>query len=962
MSSIDRERWLRVSPVLDAALDLPVPARAAYLDEACGADADVRRDVEELLAAASADGSFLAANAVERAAPLLAAVPFEEEAGEQRAGAYRLLGALGEGGMGAVYRAERVDGQFEQQVAVKVLKQGLVGEAARRRFLRERQILARLEHPGIARLLDGGVTAEAAPFFVMERIEGRPITVFCDEERLSIEDRLRVFLQVCDAVHYAHRNLVVHRDLKPSNILVDGAGRVKLLDFGIAKLLDDGGAAPTRTTLRAMTPEYASPEQVRGDHVTTATDVYSLGILLYEILTGQRPYRITRGSAAEVERAILDQDPLRPSAGAAAGPGLPGLAPRDAGRRLRGDLDGIVLQALQKAPERRYPSADALAADIRRHLGGLPVSARGDHLRYRALQFVRRHRTSVAAAALVVLSLVAGLVGTVWQARRAEAEARKASAAKDFLKSLFAASEPANAQGRALSAKELLDDGARRIEAELAGQPEVRSEVRRLIASVYVQLGEYDQARPLLSAELDQQRKVAGPRSVAVAEVLAELGEATWLLDRYDEARPLYDEALAIETERRGPRTTRVAKLLTKIGGLVSDRGDLAGAEDTFGRALAIFAETGQADSREAVEARENLGITYALTDRFTEAAALQAEVAAWRERHLGPSHPGTLTSRYNLAAYLVELGRTPEASSILEDVLAQRRRILGPRHDHVALTLKTLASARDAAGRTEEALPLAAEAVAIHGDVAGAASVQTVLGRLLHARLLARTARLADAQRECREGLASVAASRSFGARRVAAAHSSCGAVSAEAGRLDEADARLERAVAGLRAAGLRGAVLARALDAQGDVARRLGRPRQAVELGREAVAIQLRVSGSESPRLALYRAHEGAALWAADQRDEGERLLREGVTAMARAFPGGHLDLAAAELLLGDALAASGRAAEGRVLLQQALDWRRGHLGAADPRTVAAGRSLARADSAHHVSASRPAFRNRE
>jgi eukaryotic-like serine/threonine-protein kinase len=948
MSSIDRERWQRISPVLEAALDLPADARAAWLDAACG-DAALRRDVEELLAAEQAGGSFLASSALERAAPLLAAEPLElpEEAGERRAGAYRLLSALGEGGMGAVYLAERVDGQFEQQVAVKVLKRGLVGEGARRRFLRERQILARLEHPGIARLLDGGVTAEEAPFFVMERVLGRPLTVFCDEERLGIEDRLRVFLQVCDAVHYAHRNLVVHRDLKPSNILVDGAGRVKLLDFGIAKLLVEGAADPTRTTLGAMTPEYASPEQVRGDHVTTATDVYSLGILLYEILTGQRPYRVARGSAAEVERAILDQDPLRPSAGAAAGAGLPGLGPRETGRRLRGDLDGIVLQALQKPPERRYPSVDALAADLRRHLDGLPVSARPDHLRSRLRRLVRRHRVAVAASALVVFSLVVGLLGTAWQARRAEAEARKASAAKDFLKSLFAASEPAKAQGRALTAKDLLDDGARRIEAELAAEPEVRYEVRRLIASVYVQLGAYEQARPLLSAELEQQRRLAGPRSVAVAELLTDLGEATWLLDRYDEARPLYEEALGIMTERRGPRSREAARLLSRIGALLADRGDFAGAEEALGRALAIFDETGEGDSRESMGVREGLGITYASTDRYAEASRLQARISDWRERHLGPAHPGTLTSRYNQAAYLIELGRAAEAASILEGVLAERRRVLGPRHDHVALTLKTLASARDAAGRTEEALPLVEESVAIHRELFGPAGVQTVLGVLLRARLLARTARLDEAQRDCRAALALVAANANFGARRVAGARSSCGSVAAEAGRLDEADAWLEQAVTGFRASGLQGAVLARALDARSDVARRQGRLALAVELGREAVAVQLRVSAPDNPRLALHRVRAGAALWASGRRAEGEALLREGVATMERAFPAGHFDLAAGRLLLGGALATSGRTAEARALLQAALDWRLEHLGASDPRTIAARQALARAPS---------------
>jgi len=304
-------------------LDLPVGARAAYLDEACAGDPELRRQVEELLAADAAAGSFLAGSAVERAAPLVAEIaealeaPSPASAAGSVIGVYRLGEELGDGGMGVVYLAERTDGQFEQQVAVKLLRQGLHGEEARRRFRQERQILARLEHPGIARLLDGGVTAEGSPFFVMERVVGRPVTAYCDEQRLGIEPRLRVFLDICDAVQYAHRRLVVHRDLKPSNIFVDAAGRVKLLDFGIAKLLaEEGDAAPagsTRTALRAMTPEYAAPEQVRGDPVTTATDVYTLGVLLHELLTGQRPHRAGGGSVAALERAIVEQEARGPA-------------------------------------------------------------------------------------------------------------------------------------------------------------------------------------------------------------------------------------------------------------------------------------------------------------------------------------------------------------------------------------------------------------------------------------------------------------------------------------------------------------------------------------------------------------------------------------------------------------------------------------------------------------------------
>jgi eukaryotic-like serine/threonine-protein kinase len=940
---IDREQWQRVSAILDATLDLPPAAREGHLDAACAGDAALRRLVEELLAASGAAGSFLAGSALERAGPLAAEMlqaldePAEGTPG-RLVGTYRLLEELGEGGMGTVYLAERADGQFERQVAVKLLKHGLHGEESRRRFRQERQILARLEHPGIARLLDGGVTEEGTPFFVMERVEGRPVTADCDARRLGVEARLRVFLQVCEAVQYAHRNLVVHRDLKPSNILVDGAGTVKLLDFGVAKLLaeGEGGAPATRTLLRAMTPEYAAPEQVRGDPVTTATDVYALGVLLYELLTGQSPYRVGRTLPSELERAVLEQEPTRPSARAA--------APADRRRRLRGDLDWIVLKALHKEPERRYPSAEALATDIRRHLEGLPVSARGDAVGYRALKFLRRHRLGVAAAGLVLLALLAGLVGTAWQARRAEREARKAEAVKDFLKSLFEASDPAEAQGKERTARQLLEDGARRIETELRDQPEVQSEVARLVAAVYHELGEYDRARALLSADLERRRRLDGSRSRAVADLLTEIADASYEQNRFDEAGAMYEEALGIQREQRGGRTPEVATLLWDLAGVKRNRGDLAGAEQMQKQALALFVETRGEDSAEATNVRESLAITYGDSDRYVEAEAAQRPVAAARERRLGPDHPETLNARYNHAIYLVVLGRTAEALHIGEDVVARQRRVLGPRHDRLAISLRLMARALDAAGRTEEALPYIAEALAIHRERHGPAHLQVAVDLGWRGMIEAHSGRLAEAERDGRAALGFFTAQAGLAPRLLAITRWQAGTILAEAGRLEEAEGQLAQAVALFRGLRQEGLFLARALDAWADVARTRGMTAQATERGRLAVAVLERSAGPDSAALALARVHTGAALWAGGEPAEGERLLRAGTEALERAFPGGHHDLAAARFLLGQALARGGDRAKARRLLQEALDWRRTHLGPADPRTVAVQRALTR------------------
>ncbi|HYD54430.1 MAG TPA: protein kinase [Gemmatimonadaceae bacterium] len=436
------ERWREVEAVLDAALDLPVQERATYVAAACTGDHELRSEVEKLLAAVDAPMALVPDEpAAQFAAPVLArltdsgtldAPPRPSQALRatvpDRIGPYRIVADAGEGGMGVVYIAERDDGTYAKRVALKVVRRGLHLDARfNRRFQEERQILARLDHPNIARLLDGGVTDDGLPFFVMEYIEGEPVDRWCDGRRLSIEQRLEIFVKVCGAVAYLHKHGVVHRDLKPSNIMVTEEGEPKLLDFGIAKMLHGAEGAPTtvltQTGQRLLTPDYASPEQVRGASVTEASDVYALGVLLYELLTARRPYRRRGRTLHQIERVILEDEPTRPSAavtqpvlldgGMTDGPSraaaLRATTPPRLRQQLRGDLDAIILTALRKEPERRYHSADEFAADVRRHLDGLTVTARGDGLGYRARKLVRRHRISIAAASIGVAAGV-GLI------------------------------------------------------------------------------------------------------------------------------------------------------------------------------------------------------------------------------------------------------------------------------------------------------------------------------------------------------------------------------------------------------------------------------------------------------------------------------------------------------------------------------------------------------------------------
>ncbi|NOT62496.1 MAG: serine/threonine protein kinase [Acidobacteria bacterium] len=416
---MNQERWQRIDELFRTVADRPPAEREAYLALVCGDDAALRREVMELLAHETGDAFFEAP--IKRVAQSVAGEPAHEPVDEligQRIGPYRLTRLIGRGGMGAVYEAVRDDAQFEQRVAVKLIRRGMDSEFVRTRFLRERQILAGLDHPHIARLFDGGTTKEGLPYFVMEFVAGDPLTTYCREHAVSLDDKLRLFRDVCAAVQHAHQNLVVHRDLKPSNILVTEEGTPKLLDFGIAKLLTpDIGDALTRTetSIRLMTPDYASPEQVRGEMITTATDVYALGLVLYELLTGRRPYRFETYSPREIERAICESETTRPSQVVD-----PSLKLR---RQLAGDLDNIVMMALRKEPARRYSSVEQLSEDIRRHLAGLPVAARKDTLRYRTVKFARRHKAVVALIVLLAFFSVA----MTWQAVRVTRERDRAN-------------------------------------------------------------------------------------------------------------------------------------------------------------------------------------------------------------------------------------------------------------------------------------------------------------------------------------------------------------------------------------------------------------------------------------------------------------------------------------------------------------------------------------------------------
>ncbi len=664
-------------------------ARAAYVERACLADSALAAEVVALLADREAP-AFLESPALEFAAPLLADLPAEvEPAAVSRLpiGPYRIVREIGHGGMGTVYLAERADDQYQKQVALKLLRAWSAGDEHRiRRFREERQILAALDHPDIARLLDGGVTGDGLPWFAMEYVEGVPLDRYCDEHHLTVERRLELFCRVCAAVQYAHRNLVVHRDLKPANILVTTEGAVKLLDFGIAKLLGGDGLADaaslTVTGERLMTPLYASPEQVRGDPISTASDVYAVGVLLYELLAGRLPYRLATREAHAVAAAILEQEPERMSA----------VAPAKLARRLRGDLDTIVATALHKDPGRRYASAEQLGSDVRRHLDGLPVTARPDSGFYRARKFVRRHRVGVAVAAGVALLVVGFAVVTAVQSLRLRAQAARIVVERDraeevsrFLAGLFRTSDPFAGAGAGLTAREILDSGASRIDRELADQPAARAQMMLEMGRAYFGLGARDRARRFAEVSLAIRRRAAPRSALEIAETLDFLGLVRLEQGELDGAERAYHEALALRRQVLGPAHHDVARTLNGLAGALRAAGRFRDADSVSRQAVAIDEAQPAAHRLDLAESVKGLADAVHERGGYAEAERLYRRAFALQQQELPEDHPQLAGTVLDLAATLGDAGQEATGDSLFRYGLALERRVLGDEHPEVA-------------------------------------------------------------------------------------------------------------------------------------------------------------------------------------------------------------------------------------------------------------------------------------
>jgi serine/threonine-protein kinase len=687
----------QVRSLFDAALEVDTAERHAFVARACGADHTLRAEVESLLAALDrADDRW------ERPAGdvLATALRDEHEAPiGTRIGAYEVVRLLGMGGMGAVYEGIRADAQFHKRVALKFLRRGLEGDLAIRRFRYERQILASLSHKNIAALLDGGVTPAGQPYIVMEYVDGVPITRYAAAQRLSVPQRLQLLRQVCAAVQHAHQHLVVHRDLKPGNILVTADGTVKLLDFGIARLLREGEGPdqlpPTQGGAHAFTPDYASPEQVRGLPVATASDLYALGVIASELVAGARPFRFEGQLFAEMQALICEAPAPAPSTlvtaahAATVGPG--GTRVARLKRQLAGDVDAIVLQLLRKEPARRYASAEQLGEDLRRVLDGRPVLARRDALGYRAAKFLRRRRVDVAAGIIAGTALVGGALATARQARRAEVERAKAQQVNSFLSTMLASVDPGNA-GRDVTVAQVLSQAARDIERQQLA-PEVEAQIRHTLGQTYTELGLYDSASVHIERAVELRRREFGEMDQRTSMSLSYLGALAEARGEFAEAEAIGRRVLDVQRRISPQAPAELSTALDNVARYVEQQGRLAEAMDYKLESAAIRRASTDSASRDALPfTLNNLSVSYQYLGDFARAETLAVEALAAEERARGRRSVTYGSALRNLAGVYESQQRLDRADSVARLSIEVLRPVVGATHPEYLRSVVMLA------------------------------------------------------------------------------------------------------------------------------------------------------------------------------------------------------------------------------------------------------------------------------
>ena len=726
---MDSARWERIQALFHEAADLPEPEQRAFLKAACGDDDRLMAEVLALLEEDARGASLLdrdlahvAHQVLDREVP--DSLPFKEF------GPYRIKEALGEGGMGVVYLAERID--LGSLVAIKLLRDAWLSPARRERFASEQRTLAQLNHPSIARLYDADTLDDGTPWFVMEYVEGIPLTEYCAEHACTIEGRLRLFRAVCEAVQYAHQHAVIHRDLKPSNILVKADGSVRLLDFGIAKQLESLETAAskdqTMTGLRLMTPAYAAPEQIRGERVGIQTDVYSLGVILYELLGGKLPFDLSRLTPGEAEGMIIGQDPEKPSA--VANSNIPFVS-----KAAWADLDVLCLTAMHKDTQRRYSSVEALIRDIDRYLKGEPLEARPDSVRYRVGKFIRRNRRTVSAAALV-FAVVVGLVVffTVRLARARNAaleEAARTQRIQKFMMNLFQGGDESVGPGDSMRVVTLLERGVQEAQT-LNNDPKVQAELYETLGTIYDQLGKFDQADSLLHSALDRRKALFGANSTEVAESLVALGQLRSDQAQYDEAEQFIRQGLEMSKRHLPPTHPRVGRAMYSLGEVLVNEGKYDQGIQVLNEAVRIQSAPGGV-AADLAESLTELANAEFYAGHLDISNSLNLRVVAMDRKLYGERHPNVAEDLINLGAIQTEWGHYSETESYYRQALDIIQGFYGKDHPETASTMTLLGRSLNAQGRFSEAADMLQQALGVQERVYGPVHprVASALGEL---------------------------------------------------------------------------------------------------------------------------------------------------------------------------------------------------------------------------------------
>ena len=737
------EHWLRAKELLADLSTVAVDKQAAWMNKACDGDAGLRAELERLLAL-DAEASVYFAE--------LGGTLTRDDTAPSQIGVYHVAGEIGHGGMGTVYLGQRNDGQFEQTVAIKVVNDS-IGDGMLARFRDERRILAQLKHPGIAYLLDGGSLEDGRPYFIMEYIKGEQINAHADHQRLDVDARLALFRDVCAAVAHAHRNLVIHRDLKPGNVMVqqddDGHSSIKLLDFGIARIIQQGLAddpgeqaehsvgdasvpprppssiterSPTEFGERILTPRYAAPEQIRGEPATTSSDVYALGLLLHELLTGTHPFGGAVSMPRDMQLAILAGSPALPSTTASgvtvAVAGLRASTPKQLARQLRGDLDSIILKSIHKDPDQRYASVGQLAEDVRRHLDDEVVTARHATAMYHGGVFLRRHRLAAAAALLVLGASVAlasfHLNSITHERDLARTEAAKARQVSGLLVSMFESADPAQARGKEISVREVLDQASTKLDTELAHQPDVHAKMASIVGTVYTSLGKYDKAETFLAQALKLQRSRHGVEDVETLKTMQAMATLEIRRGRYDKSETLLREVLVQLLKQPHPDATLVASTQNDLSVTLDHQSKNEEAEAMQRAAFATASQAPDADPKVTMTVRNNLAVLLVRKGKFEEAEKYYRQALAQERELLGPVAPDISNTLHNLGVLMSRQERLPEAEQLLREALAMARKVYDGQHPKVAVEMGQLANVLAREKKFDEAEPLLLQALAI--------------------------------------------------------------------------------------------------------------------------------------------------------------------------------------------------------------------------------------------------------